>query len=140
VQICLERLRRCTLSVSMGAGSVMNRWLIRLLAGIALCGCQAGGRPVSTDCPEPDPCGDTGHDARPLFTMPEVTLATAPPLWPGCPSTLQVLARPHAIVFRAIRPTEEPETAADPSDWVCEGPEAPLLRARRGSGEDVARR
>jgi hypothetical protein len=116
----------------------MNRWLIWLLTSIALGGCQAGGRPVSTDCPQPDPCSATREGARPLFAAREVTLADALPLWPGCPSTLQVLARPHPIVFRAV--TEEPQTAADPSDWVCESPEAPLLRARRGSGQDVARR
>jgi hypothetical protein len=116
----------------------MNRWLIWLLAGIALCGCQMRGGAASEDCPAPDPCDETGQVVRPLFTA---TLTAARPLWPGCPSTLQGMARPHPIVFRAVRPEDEPETAPDPSDWVCEGPEAPLLRTRRGgAGQDVARR
>lgn len=119
----------------------MNRRLIWLSIGVGLGGCQMGGSHVLEDCPSPDPCDDTGQVVRPLFAAPAPALAAARPLWPGCPSTLQVMARPHPIVFRAIRPGEEPETAPDPSDWVCEGPEAPLLRARRGgSGQDVVRR
>jgi hypothetical protein len=119
----------------------MHRWLIWLLAGISLCGCQVGGGPVLVDCPSPDPCDDTGQEAPPLFAAPAVTFAAARPLWPGCPSTLQVMARPHPIVFRAIRPDDEPETAPEPSDWVCDGPDAPLLRAGRWApAQDVARR
>ncbi|MGA3003902.1 MAG: hypothetical protein ABSE20_19475 [Acetobacteraceae bacterium] len=119
----------------------MNRWLILLLVGFALGGCQAAGGPVSDDCPSPDPCDDTGQEARPLFAAPMVTFAAARPLWPGCPSTLQVMVRPRPIVFRAVRPDDEPEAAPDPDDWVCEAPEAPLLRADlRRSEQNVAAR
>jgi hypothetical protein len=119
----------------------MNRRLIWLLVVVGLCACQTGGGPVSSDCPSLNPCDEAGQDVRPLFAAPVVTLATAMPLWPGCPSTLQVMARPHPIVFRAVRPDEEPETAPDPSDWVCEMPEAPLLRTDwPRSGQAVAGR
>jgi hypothetical protein len=111
----------------------MNRRLIWFLAGLALCGCQMGGGPVSDDCPSPNPCDDLGQQGRlPLSPSPLPTTPAAwRPLWPGCPSTLQVMARPSPIVFRTVRPEEAPETAPDPFDWVCEPPEAPLLRAGR---------
>ena len=118
----------------------MDRWLIWWLIGVGLCGCQMGRGPVSVDCPALDPCDDSARVVRPLLAEPGVTLAAARPLWPGCPASLQVMAQPHPIVFRAVRPEDEPERAPDPSDWVCEGPEAPLLRAGRGAGQDVARR
>jgi hypothetical protein len=119
----------------------MNRWLIWLLIGVGLCGCQMGGGPVSDDCPAPDPCDDTSQAAQPLFAAPGVTLAAGRPLWPGCPSTLQVMARPYPIVFRAVRPEEPPETDPDPSDWVCGAPDAPLLRAgTRRTNQAVASR
>jgi hypothetical protein len=109
----------------------MNPWLIWLLAGCVLCGCQAAGGPVSDDCPSPNPCDDPGQQAlqpRPVAT-PEVAQVAWKPLWPGCPSTLQVMAQPTPIVFHAVRPEDQPEAAPDPSDWVCELPEAPLQRA-----------
>jgi len=48
------------------------------------------------------------------------------------------LVRP--IVFHAVKPGEEPETDPDPSDFVCDSPEAPLLRAWRRPAEDFAGR
>jgi hypothetical protein len=126
-------------------GTAMNPWLICLLAGLALCGCQAAGGPVSDDCPSPNPCDDPGQESWRLpGTIPgrAATLAAWQPLWPGCPSTLQVMARPHPIVFRAVRPDEVvPDRASDPSDWDCELPEEPLLRADGSHpGKDVANR
>jgi hypothetical protein len=116
----------------------MNRWLIWLVGGFALCGCQTGGGPVSSDCPAPSPCDEAG---RALFAVPVSTITAATRLWPGCPSTLQVMALPHPIVFRAARTDEVPEIGPDPSDWVCELPEAPLLRTdRRRAGQTVAGR
>jgi hypothetical protein len=53
------------------------------------------------------------------------------PLFPGCPNTLQVKAQLRGIAFHAVRPDAEPETGDDPSDWDCDAPEAPLLRAWR---------
>jgi hypothetical protein len=41
------------------------------------------------------------------------------------------MARLRPIVFQAVRPDAEPETDPDPSDWVCDPPEDPLLRAGR---------
>jgi hypothetical protein len=49
------------------------------------------------------------------------------------------MATSHLISFHAERPSEAPETTdPDPSDWVCEGPEAPLLRAARTPLRDLA--
>jgi len=120
----------------------MNRWPIWFLAGLALCGCQIAGGPVSTDCPSPNPCDDPGQEARLLLgqaPQPVATLVAWRTLWPGCPSTLQAMVRGHPIVFQTVRPEEAPETAPDPSDWVCEPPEAPLMRAgRQRPDHDVA--
>jgi hypothetical protein len=96
------------------------------------------------NCPSYNPCDDPDPEARlPLGPVPGpvVTLAAWHPLWPGCPSTLQVMARLRPIAFQAVRPDEAPETAPDPSDWVCDPPEAPLLRAGRGRpDQDLAAR
>jgi hypothetical protein len=127
----------------------MNRWPIWVLACLALCGCQSGPASVSNEpCPNINPCDDT--DSRllpPGFLLPGTTpvpvaaLATGLPLWPGCPTTLQVMATPHRIAVHAVRPSETPETTApDPSDWVCEGPEAPLMRAHLRPEHDLAAR
>ena len=122
-------------------GTTMNWWLIWSVIGVVLCGCQTGGRSASDDCPAPSPCDEAGQERWPLFTVPVATFAVARPLWPGCPSTLQVMARPFPIVFRAVRPDDEAEPAPDSADWHCELPEAPLLRAdRRHPGQDVAGR
>jgi hypothetical protein len=40
------------------------------------------------------------------------------------------MARPHRIAFQAVRPNEEPDTAPELFDLVCDPPEEPLLRAR----------
>jgi hypothetical protein len=109
----------------------MSRWLIWLLIGIALCACQTRGNSALGDCPDAlGPCDEAGKERSPRFAAPVVALAATKPLWPGCPSTLQVMAPLHRIVFHAVRPQEQPDTSPDnPSDWVCEAPEAPLLRA-----------
>jgi hypothetical protein len=127
----------------------MNRWPISVLACVVLCGCQltAGpAAPVSNmDCPTPSPCDDSSSESwMPAKSAPVavVALAAYKPFWPGCPTTLQVMARPapRPIAFKAVRP-EEPETAPDPSDWVCDPPEAPLLRAgRQPVGQGLASR
>jgi len=118
----------------------MKRRPIWVLVCLASVGCQTVPASVSNDpCPNIDPCDDT--DSRLLPPDPTGMPAPAPvaarltaglPLWPGCPATLQVMAAPHSIDFHAFRPGEAPETTGpDPSDWVCEGPEAPLMRAAR---------
>jgi hypothetical protein len=114
----------------------MTRWLIWFWIGLALCGCHVAGRaaaPTSnTDCPAPDPCDDAGSDSQmiPAYgPVPTVRLAEKHPLWPGCPASLQVMARLHPIAFHAVRPDETPDSDTDPSDWFCDPPEAPLLRA-----------
>lgn len=125
----------------------MNRWpIIWLLGCLALCGCQASGRvaPRTDDCPSFNPCDDPDTDARllgkPTPGMPVVTPVAYQPLWPGCPATLHVMARLRPVSFHAVRPGENPEPASDPSDWVCDPPEAPLLRAgRRPDNELTAR-
>ena len=116
--------------ISSKAGTVMQRWLIWLPVGVVLCGCQARGS-VSDDCPTLSPCDEAGLEVWPSVRMPVETLVASKPLWPGCPPTLQVIARPHPIAYRAIRPAPEQEAVPDPSDWVCEAPEAPLLRVDR---------
>jgi hypothetical protein len=50
------------------------------------------------------------------------------------------MARRRAIVFRAARPDNEPTDDSDPSDWECDPPEAPLLRAWVRPGGDLATR
>jgi hypothetical protein len=119
----------------------MHRWLIWSLAAFALCGCQTGGGPMSADCPTPGPCDEAGQDVRPLFGAPVVTVAATMPLWPGCPSTLQVMAPLQPVVFHSVLHYDEHEAAPDPSDGVCETPDAPLLRTDLGrSRPDVAGR
>ena len=62
-------------------------------------------------------------------------------LLPGCPSSLQVMARPHPIVYQAVRPDKTPEDpSTDPSDSVCEGPEPGLMRASRRPDRELATR
>ena len=112
----------------------MHRWLIWFPASVILCGCQFAQQPMSDDCLPPNPCYESGSEERlPVGAAPGpvVTLADLRPLWPGCPSTLQVMLRPHPILYHAARPADQPETAADPSDWFCAPPDPPLLRATR---------
>jgi hypothetical protein len=130
----------------------MNRWPIWVLACLAFGGCQTGPASVSNEpCPNINPCDDTDSRLRPPAPLspprlppgptpvPVAAFASGLPLWPGCPTTLQVMATPHRITFHAVRPSEEPETTdPDPSDWVCEEPEAPLLRAGRAPEHDLA--
>jgi hypothetical protein len=120
----------------------MSRWPIWALACAALCGCQVASLSLD-DCPAPTLCEDPGSDARLLpgpGPRPLVRQADYRPLKPGCPSTLQVLARVHRIAFQAIRPEEEaPDDASDPSDFVCTPPEAPLMRAERRHRDFAAR-
>ena len=59
---------------------------------------------------------------------PPLTRAVYRPLWPGCPSTLQVMAQVHRIVFQAARSGAARETAGDESEYVCDTGDAPLLR------------
>ena len=114
---------------------------------LALGGCQTGPASVSNEpCPNINPCDDT--DSRLLPAAPTRRPATVPvaarltaglPLWPGCPATLQVMAPPRPIAFQSVHPVETPKTTgSDPSDWVCEGPEAPLLRAAHPGKRDLA--
>ncbi len=126
----------------------MNRWSIWFALCLAVCGCQSIGgppAPVSDDCPSPGPCDDPDTESW-LPSGPGsaavATLAEWHPPWPGCSSTLQVMARSrlHSIVFRAVRPDEVPNSPSDPSDWVCAPPDAPLLRAMDRSGQHLAAR
>jgi hypothetical protein len=122
----------------------MTRWPILVVTSLALCGCQTGGGQAargSDDCPAPTLCGDPDPEAALPLGAASGQFAVWRPLFPGCPSTLQVMARPHPIVYRAVRPLEAPQTGGDPSDWVCDPPEAPLLRAMRWrSDQDLATR
>ena len=114
----------------------MHRWPIWVLACTALCGCQAG---LTRDdsCPYLILCEDPGSDAMLRMGSPPlgstsrrvVTRAAWQPPRPGCPTSLQVMPRPAQIVFHAVKPDEAPDAPSDPSDWACEPPEAPLLRA-----------
>ena len=117
----------------------MHRWPIRLLICVALYGCATVNRPPTpvsdVDCPTPSPCDDPDQDALlrpgPKFRPAALQVAYRP-LWPGCPTTLQVMARLHSIAFQAVRPSDEDADApSDPSDWTCDPPDAPLLRAGR---------
>src|SRR5580658_7956972 len=109
----------------------MSRWPIRMLACLALCGCQTAELPVSSaDCPQPTLCDDPESDAL-LLQRPAVVQTAWQPLFPGCPTTLQVKARLRHIAFKAVRPDQEPDTDTDPSDSGCDPPEAPLLRTWR---------
>lgn len=126
---------------------VMSRWPIWVLACLALCGCQTAGGPIapvsSVDCPQPTLCDDPESDSllQAPATGPLVIKTAWRPLFPGCPTTLQVKARLHPIAFNAVRPEVAPETGNDPSDWDCDPPEAPLLRAWRWRPEqDLAAR
>ena len=112
----------------------MRKWPIWVLPCLVfVCGCQTGVRPAvpMTDmpCPSPNPCDDPDTDALlrldPGHGRP-VAIAEYQPLKPGCPTTLQVHAWLRPIGFPAARPDEFEQ---DWSDWVCEEPEAPLLRA-----------
>jgi hypothetical protein len=114
----------------------MNRWPLWLLACLLQCGCHAAGRPPAPmsyePCPSPGPCDDPDQDAwfpPGPFRGSTATLADNQRLIPGCPATLQVMARPHPIVFQAVTPEAEPDTDPDPADLVCDPREAPLLRA-----------
>jgi len=125
----------------------MNRWRIWVLACLAICGCQTGDlpvAPVSEDpCPSLGPCDEPDSDAW-LLPGPAparvAALVADQPLFPGCPKTLQVMAQPHPIVFQAVRLDEQPDTAPDPSDLVCDPPEAPLQRAERRADHYFAAR
>jgi hypothetical protein len=59
-----------------------------------------------------------------------MTMAAYHPLFLGCPATMQVMARPRPIALTS-GPRDAPSTSSDPSDLVCDPPEAPLLRAMR---------
>jgi hypothetical protein len=110
----------------------MKRWPILALVCFGLCGCQAGriGASMSNlDCPSPNPCDDPDSEAL-LGTGPTTIKVAYRPLKPGCPSTLQVMARLHPVAFQATRPRTAPEES-DPDQYesVCAPPDAPLLRA-----------
>jgi hypothetical protein len=110
----------------------MNRWPILALACFGLCGCQAGGigAPLSNvDCPSPNPCDDPDSDAL-LGPGPLTVRVAYQPLKPGCPSTLQVMARLRPVAFQATRSRTAPdESDPDQYDSVCAPPDPPLLRA-----------
>jgi hypothetical protein len=119
----------------------MSRSLVWLLVGLALEACQTQGGSALDDCPALSPCDEASRGRLPLFATRTVALAAARPLWPGCPSTMQVMAPQHPILFRAIHPEEKPDTVLDPADWICELPEPPLLRAGiKRPGRDIAGR
>ena len=116
----------------------MNRRLIWVLAYLVLSGCQTASEPAApvsdVDCPSPSPCDDTDPEARlPVGPGlgPIVTPTAYHPLSPLCPPTTQVAAWVRSIAFPFVRPANEPETTPDPSDYDCDPPEAPLLRAAR---------
>ena len=121
----------------------MNRRLIWVLAYLVLSGCQTASEPPApvsnVDCPSPSPCDDTDPEAwlpvgpglGPPVLGPIVTPTAYHPLSPLCPPTTQVAARLRSIAFPSVRPANEPETTPDPSDYDCDPPEAPLLRAAR---------
>jgi hypothetical protein len=125
----------------------MRRWPIRILTCLALCGCQPSSRlaaPLSdVDCPSPNPCDDPGTEARLIpvpVPRPELILADYKPLKPGCPTTLQVMASPRPIAF-GLRLGVSPDAATGPTDFFCQPPEAPLLRAGpRRQGQNLASR
>jgi hypothetical protein len=74
---------------------------------------------------------------------PLATPAEYRPLFPGCPTTLQVMATPnqHQIVYRAARPRVVPEPAPDLSDDDCGPSEAPLRSTSlRPADRDLAAR
>ncbi len=107
---------------------------------------QATGRLPAGPIPSgPIPSGypvgfDVGLPAGPN-AGPPLTLAVYRPLWPGCPSTLQVMAHAHRIAFQAARPGAARETAGDESEYVCDTGDAPLLRTEApGSGPRVVAR
>ena len=121
----------------------MSRRLIWVLAYLVLSGCQTASEPAApvsdVDCPSPSPCDDTDPEARlpvrPGLGSPglgQIVTSTAyHPLSPLCPPTTQVAAWLRSIAFPSIGPANERETAPDPSDYDCDPPEDPLLRARR---------
>lgn len=116
----------------------MHRWPIWALACIALCGCQMAGGVSDTPCPSNNPCDDSDPEALGPARPSLVRLAVYE-LLPGCPSTIQVMARPRRIVYQAVHPDEAPEEpATEPDDSVCEGPEPGLLRASRRPSQNLA--
>jgi hypothetical protein len=124
----------------------MTQWPIWVLLCLALCGCQTAAHALDDSCPSPTLCDDPDSEAhvRPGPAIaPLVTLAAYRPLFPGCPTTLQVMARPnqHQIVYRAARPREVPETAPDLSNDDCAPLEAPLRStSHRPAERDLAAR
>jgi hypothetical protein len=125
----------------------MNRWPILALICLALCGCQSAGGVSEEPCPSNNLCGDTDTDTdtesrllpgpagHPMVARAEYQLL------PGCPSSLQVMAWTHPIVYRAVRPDDAPEEpASDQSDSSCEGPEPALMRASRRRDRELATR
>jgi hypothetical protein len=126
----------------------MNRRLIWVLTCLVLCGCQTASEraaPVSdVDCPSPGPCDDTDPEARlPVGPAlgPLVTPAAYHPLSPLCPPTTQFATWLRSITFPYVRRADEPGITHDPSDYDCDPPEAPLLRAwRPRSGGNLAAR
>jgi hypothetical protein len=123
----------------------MMRALTRFLLCFALCGCQAWLAGKSDDsCPANIGCDEPSNDTRLIpgnAGRPKVVVAEYRPLWPGCPGSLQVMARLHPIVFQAARgDPESPATVDDPSDWVCEPPEPSLMRAGRAGAPTLAAR
>jgi hypothetical protein len=116
----------------------MNRRLIWVLACLVLCGCQTASEPAApvsdVDCPSPRPCDDTDPQAwLPVGPAlgPVLTPTAYHPLSPLCPPTTQVVVWLRSIAFPSVRPPNEPQNWHDPSDYDCDPPEAPLLRASR---------
>jgi hypothetical protein len=123
----------------------MNRWPMLALVCLALCGCQSAGGVSEEPCPSNSLCGDPDADtesrALPGPVGRPMVLRAEYQLLPGCPSSLQVMARPHRIVYQAVRPDDTPEEpSTDPSDSVCEGPEPGLMRASRRPDRELAAR
>ncbi len=122
----------------------MNRSPILVLACLALFGCQTNTSMSDDPCPSPHPCDDPTTEAwRRLGPPPAavVTQAVYRPLKPGCPSTLQVMARPRPVVYHAVSPEEAPDADPDPADLVCDDPDLPLQRADwRRPDRDLAAR
>ena len=108
----------------------MNRPPIWFVVALGLSGCQEPARPHTplsdVPCPSPGPCDETGAGASGKVPWHVAGLQ------PGCPETLQVML--HRIVFGAVRPVPADDAPPDEMDTWCEQPEAPLLRADRGSG------
>jgi hypothetical protein len=123
--------------------AAMHRWPILALACLALWGCQTAGDLSDAPCPANTLCGDTDSDTdSEAFGPPRQPLVrrAAFEIWPGCPTTIQVMAQPRRMVFQAVHPDDQLEPDNDPSDSVCEGPEPSLMRAGRRPDQNLAAR